>query len=329
MRFLELESLRWWMVLPVIIACWTAHFWYMRAVRHRAAVAARFARLSRRSTALREVSVLVFSLVTAGALVVALMRPQVLLAQLEPQIERQDLIVMLDRSASMRARDISPSRFSRATTEIRNFLLHKPEGIDRVALVGFADASLILSYLTADVEAVAFYLDWIEQDPQTLLGTDIGAALRSALEIDRRDDRKTSKIFLLVSDGEDFGELLQRQIVAYRAAGHRVHTIGIGTDQEVLVPFINEEGREVPLRDEDGRLVRTKYSEATLRQIAAETGGTYIRSRTGNELVEGISKIASAERRVTGYRTNTAYRDVYHVALAVAAAAAGVVWLLL
>src|SRR5688500_13939675 len=127
MRFVELESLRWWMVLPVIIACWSAHFWYMRAVRRRAAVAPRFTRLSRRSAALREATVVVLSLVAAGALIVALMRPQMLLAQLEPQIERQDLIVMLDRSASMPARDISPSRFSRATSEIRNFLLNKPE----------------------------------------------------------------------------------------------------------------------------------------------------------------------------------------------------------
>ena len=329
MRFLELESARWWLILPVIVACWSAHFWYVRTMRSRAGVAPRFARLSRRSSALRELAVLVCSLLAGAALVFALMRPQVLLAQREPEIERQDLILMLDRSASMRARDIAPSRFSRATAEIRNFLLHKPEGIDRVALVGFADASLILSYLTADVEAVAFYLDWIDSDPPTLLGTDIGAALRSALEVDRRDDRQTPKVFLLVSDGEDYGETLQKQILAFQAAGHRVHTIGIGSDQEVIVPYLNEQGREVPLRDEEGGLVRTRYAEATLRQIAAETGGQYIRSRTGNELVEGIANVVSAERRVTGFRTTTAYRDIYWAGLAVAAAAVGVLWLLL
>jgi Ca-activated chloride channel family protein len=328
-RFLEVESARWSLILPVIVACWSAHFWYLRAIRRRAAVAPRFARLSRRSTALREIAVLALSLLAGAALVFALMRPQVLLAQREPEIQRQDLILMLDRSASMRARDISPSRFSRATGEIRNFLLHKPEGIDRVALVGFADASLILSYLTADVEAVAFYLDWIDSDPQTLLGTDIGAALRSALEIDRRDERKTPKVFLLVSDGEDYGETLQKQLLAFRAAGHRVHTIGIGSDQDVIVPFINDEGKEVPLRDEEGRLVRTRYAESTLRQIAADTGGRYIRSRTGNELVEGINDVVSSERRVTGFRTTTAYRDIYWAGLAVAAAAVGMLWLLL
>jgi Mg-chelatase subunit ChlD len=198
LRFLEMDSLRWWQVLPVMVACWTAHFWYVRAVRRRAEVAQRFARLSRRSTAFREIAVLVVTLIAGGALVFSLMRPQVLLAQRVPEVERQDLIVMLDRSASMRARDIPPSRFARATGEIRNFLLHKPEGIERVALVSFADASLILSYLTADVETVAFYLDWIAEDPQIFLGTDIGAALRSGLEITRRTQRRRTRCFARV-----------------------------------------------------------------------------------------------------------------------------------
>lgn len=329
MRFLALESLRWWQVLPIVVACWAARFLYVRVIRRRSAVAPRFARLSRRSTALREFAVLAVTLTAGGALVFSLLRPQVLFAERVPVIERQDLILLLDRSASMRARDIAPSRFSRATLEIRNFILHKPEGIDRVALVGFADASLILSYLTSDVETVAFYLDWIEGDPQTLLGTNIGAALKSGLEIARKDDRKTRKIFLLVSDGEDYGEGLDRQVNAMRAAGYPVHTIGIGSDQNVTVPIVGEDGKEVPLRDEDGRLVRTKYSEATLRQIAAVTGGRYARSRTGNELVAGIAGAVSGERRIVGWRTTEQYHDVYRVSLAVAAAAVALLWLLL
>ena len=328
MRFLAIDALRWWQVLPVIVACWTVHYWYVRAIRRKSAVAPRFAKLSRRSGAFREIGVLILTLLAGGAIVFALVRPQVLLAQRVPELERQDLILLLDRSASMRAHDVQPSRFSRATSEIRNFLLHKPEGIDRVALVGFADSSLILSYLTADVETVAFYLDWIDNDPQTLLGTDIGAALRSGLDIDKKDDRKTHKVFLLVSDGEDYGEGLAKAVASYRSLGYHVHTIGIGSDQEVIVPVIDENGKEVPLRDEENKVVRTKFSEATLRDIAAQTGGRYFRSRTGSELVTGIADVIGAERKVVGFRTSTEYRDVYQEALAVAAAAVGLLWLL-
>ncbi len=329
MRFLDLEFARWWQVLPVLVACWALRFAYVRGVRRRALVAPRFTRLSRRSTRLREFAVLAVTLVAGGALLFALLRPQVLLAQKTPELERQDLIILLDRSASMRAHDVAPSRFARATLEIRNFLQHKPEGIDRVGLVGFADASLILSYLTTDLDTVAFYLDWINGDPQTLLGTDIGAALKSGLEVARKDDRPTRKVFVLISDGEDYGEELNRQLNVYRTDGFHVHCIGIGSDRDITVPILGDDGKETVLRDEGGRPVMTKFSESTLRQIAGVTGGHYIRSTTGNNLVSGLSSIVNSERRIVGWKTTTEYRDLYPAGLAVAGTAVAALWLLL
>jgi Ca-activated chloride channel homolog len=329
MRFLDLDLARWWQLLPVLVACWALHYAYVRAARRRALVTPRFARLSRRSTRLREAGVLVVTLVAAGSLLFALLRPQVLLAQRTPELERQDLVLLLDRSASMRAHDISPSRFSRAILEIRNFLQHKPEGIDRVGLVGFADASLILSYLTTDLDTVSFYLDWIDGDTQTFLGTDIGAALKSGMEVARKDDRPTRKVFVLISDGEDYGAELNRQLNIYRTAGFRVHCIGIGSDHEVPVPIFGADGKETLLRDEEQRVVKTTFSEATLRQIASVTGGRYIRSSSGTELASGLAAIVNGERRIVGWKTTTEYRDLYPVGLAVAGAAVAALWLLL
>jgi Ca-activated chloride channel family protein len=329
MRFLRLDAVNWWEVLPVIVACWALHSRYARVLRRRAALAARFGWQSRRSTWRRDAGVLGASLLAGGALVFVLLRPQVVLAQRVPELERQDLIIMLDRSASMRAHDIQPSRFSRATLEIRNFLRDKPDGIDRVGLVGFADASLILSYLTKDVDTIAFYLDWIDRDPQTLLGTDIGAALKSAMEVAHKDDRPSRKVFLLVSDGEDYGQELNNQLNRFRAEGYRVHCIGIGGDQPVTVPVLQADGKEVPLRDEQNAIVKTKFSEATLRQIASATGGQYIRSTTGGELVPAMTAIVKDERRIVGWRTTTEYRDLYPAGLAVAAAAGAALWFLL
>jgi Ca-activated chloride channel homolog len=292
-------------------------------------VASRFSPLSRRTTPVREIAVLVLTLVTGGAIVLALLRPQALLTRRTPVLEQQDLILVLDRSASMRAHDISPSRFARATKEIQNFIEHKPEGIGRIGLVGFASGSLILSYLTNDVETVSFYLDWINQDPQTLLGTDIGAALRNAREVARKDDRRTRKLFLLVSDGEDYGGEVTRQVQTYRAEGYRVNCIGIGSEEPVPIPVMTADGRESYLRDERGHLVKTRFEEATLRQIAANTGGRYLRSTTGGELAKSIDEIVKGERRVEGWRTTTEYRDLYPMALAFAALAGAALWLLL
>ena len=269
------------------------------------------------------------AMVMGGCIVFALARPQASLTERSPEYERQDLVLILDRSASMRAHDIQPSRFSRAVAEIKNFLQHKPESIDRVGLVGFAGGSLVLSYLTTDLDTVAFFLDWVDQDPQTLLGTNIGAALKNASEVATKDDRKTKKIFLLISDGEDYGADLERQVAAYRAAGLHIHCIGIGSDIEVPIPVREPDGREAPLRDEEGRVVRTRFEESTLRQIAAATGGEYVRSTTGGELTKAINDIALSERKIVGWRTTTDYRDLYPEALGAAAAAGVMLWILL
>jgi Ca-activated chloride channel family protein len=261
--------------------------------------------------------------------VFALVRPQALLAARAPDYERQDVIFVLDRSASMRAHDVAPSRFRRATAEIRNFLRNKPDTIDRVGLVGFADASVVLSYLTGDIDSVMFYLDWIDEDPTALLGTNIGAALRSARDVAQKDDRQTTKLFLLISDGEDYGTELDNALTVFRDERRRVHCIGIGSDGEVQLPLRQVGDREELLRDDAGRTVTTKFEETTLRQIASTTGGRYMRSTTGGELARAIADIVRGERKQVGWRTTTGYRDLYRVGLAVAAGFGATLWLLL
>lgn len=329
MTFLRLEYLGWWQLLPVLVALWAVRAYYVARLRRRDAIAPRFTPLSRRSTWIREAVVLVLALLAGGSMVAALIQPQAMLTRRTPEYEQQDLVVMLDRSVSMRAHDISPSRSARATLEIQNFLQNKPEGIDRVGLVGFSSSSLILSYLTRDLNAIAFYLEWIRNDPQTLLGTDIGAALKNAREVARKDDRPTRKLFLLISDGEDYGSELARQMASFRADGHRVHTIGIGASDAVPIPVIEPDGKAAYLRDEAGGLVTTQFAEDTLRQIALETGGRYVRSTTGRELAGALEEIVKGERKIQGWRTTTEYRDLYVAALALAAAAAAALWLLL
>jgi Ca-activated chloride channel family protein len=313
----------------VIAAACAVRILYLRVQRAKTPVHARFRSLSRRSSWVRDAAVVILALTAAAALAFALVRPQAPLTTRLPQYEREDLVIMLDRSASMRAHDVMPSRFSRATDEIRYFIQNKPENIDRVGLVGFAGSSVILSYLTEDLDTVAFYLDWIEHDPQTLLGTDIGAALKNAREIVAKDNRDTRKIFVVLSDGEDYGNELAHEIGVFRQGGQHVNSIGIGSDNEVPVPIIQPDGKETSLRDDDGHIVRTRFEEGTLRQIAAQTGGRYVRSRRAGDLTRALEEIEAGERRLIGWKTTTDYRDLYPAALAVAGAAIAGLWMAL
>jgi Ca-activated chloride channel family protein len=228
----------------------------------------------------------------------------------------------------MRARDILPSRFVRATQELRTLLQRKPDGIDRIALVSFADSSLVLSYLTNDVDSIIFYLDRIDEDAAVLFGTNIGAALKSAMDVAKKDDRRTRKRFLLLSDGEDYGTELNAALDALRAGGYLVDCIGIGSDRAVPIPLTASEGEDSFLRDDSGRRVTTTFEEATLARVAATTGGRYARSTTGAELERAMSVLARGDRRIVGWRSSTEYRDLYPLGLAIAAAAAAVLCVL-
>jgi Mg-chelatase subunit ChlD len=328
MTFLRIDFAAWALAVPLIAALWMIHRHLRAAFRRRLAIAPRFAALSRRSTGVRDTAVLAAGVLATGATVAALVRPQAPITRLEPQYDHADLIVMLDRSVSMRAHDVRPSRAARASLEIRNFIRQKPEGIDRIALIGFADSAVVLANLTTDLDSVLFYFDWLDRDPTTFFGTDIGAALTSAMEVARKDDRPTRKLFLLVSDGEDHGERLTHAVALARARRYRVNAIGIGSDQAVPIPVAAENGRETPLLDDMGRPVTTRFAEATLRDIAAATGGRYVRSFTGDELRPAIAAIAEGERRFTGWRTSTDRRDVYLALLRIASFAGAVLWMI-
>lgn len=322
MRFLRPDLLSWSIVIPLLVASWSIHARLRRRFRQRTAIDRRFAPLSRRSTWRRDAAVLSAATIAASAVVFALMRPQLLLAARVPDYERQDLIVMLDRSVSMRARDLTPSRFARATRELRTLLREKPEGIDRIGLVGFADSSVVLSYLTGDVESVLFYLDWLDGESVVLFGTNIGAALKSAMDVAKKDNRPTRKRFLLVSDGEDQGVELGPALDTLRREGYRVDCVGVGSSEAVPIPLTSSDSEDTYLRDDAGRRVTTTFDEATLVRVASATGGRYVRSTTGSELARAISDVVRADRRILGWRSTTDYRDLYPMALAVAAAAA-------
>jgi Ca-activated chloride channel family protein len=317
-RFLHPDMAIWLLAVPAAAACWLVHVLYKHACRRRAAVPARFAPLSRRSSPLRDVAILTLAAISIGLLVAALTEPQLLRERTEPEYERQALILILDRSVSMRARDILPSRAERALVEIKNFLRRKPDAIERVGLVGFAGSPVILAYLTKDLDNVMFYLDWIADDPTLLYGTDMGGALTSALEVTHRDPTETHKMFLLISDGEDHSGGVAAAVAAVKAEHIRVHCIGIGSPVESLIPVGFEGGRSIFLRDDDGNLLTTRFNETTLRSMAEATGGVYVRTTNGDDLRDAIETIARSELRQTGFKTTTEYRDVYPLLLAAA-----------
>lgn len=329
MRFLRPEAASWLLMVPLALCVWYLHVFAKRRFRRELSEHDHLAPLSRMSGWLRDITAMTAAVLAIGLTVAAMCRPQLLLELRIPEYEKEDLILVLDRSVSMRAEDIKPSRFARAVQEIKAFLATKPDTLDRVALVGFAGTSLVLTPLTRDMNNLFFYLDWIEQDMEPRFGTDIGNALANAREVIRKDKRPTRKVLLVVSDGDDQGDELAQQLSELRQENVHVYTIGIGSEDEAQIPLVAPDGTIVFLKGDDGRNVTTRFSETTLRNIASLTDGRYIRSITGTEVAPALRQAVQRERKVIAWKSSVEYRDIYRECLAAAALAAFVLLLAL
>lgn len=311
LRFVEPGALYALGVVPLLWLCWTAQRWLRTRERRRSGLPIGGTGWGR----LRELAVLACVIIAAAALAVAAARPQAIVRV--PEYETFDLIVLIDRSASMLAADIQPSRLSRACLEVQNFLRRKPENIDRVALVAFAGTPIVTSHLTRDQEILAFFLEWMKDDHTPFYGTDLAATLERAVKVAAVEAPARKSVVVLLSDGEDHGDAVSPAIDELRRANIPVYAVGVGGDDPVPIPA--PRGSDTPtVLDDDGRPLLARFSERTLQRVAAATDGAYFRSTSGAELSTALTRIAERERTPVAYREE--YRDVAAVPLAVAAA---------
>jgi Ca-activated chloride channel homolog len=200
-----------------------------------------------------------------------------------------DVVVALDASKSMRARDVLPSRLERAKLELST-LLDELKG-DRVAIVAFAGDAFVQCPLTSDYAAAKLFLRAIDPDQMQEGGTNIGAALATAQKVLEGADRGAKdRVVVLLSDGEDLSGEVGEATDALKSAGIKVFTIGIGSTTGEPIPVLDKQGdRTGYLKDPStGQTVLSRLDEAGLESIAQATGGDYFH-RTGAVAVPEVA----------------------------------------
>jgi Ca-activated chloride channel family protein len=211
-----------------------------------------------------------------------------------------DLVVALDTSASMMARDIKPSRIERAKLELSG-LLDKLKG-DRVGIVVFAGDAFTQCPLTSDYAAAKMFLRAVDPAAMPVQGTDIARALEEskALLVDAERGAKARAIVLL-TDGEDtLGGNLDRRLGELKDLGVRILTVGIGSATGEPIPEVDKRGNFLGYKkDRSGATVMSRLDEAGLQSIAEKTGGRYIHSASGGigvqEVWEELDRLDKAE----------------------------------
>jgi len=253
-----------------------------------------------------------------GLVGLALARPQ---AGGRARLEKQrglDLIVALDFSKSMLAKDIYPSRLERAKRELES-LMDRLSG-DRVGLVAFAGETLTYPP-TTDYDAVKLFWRDLSPSDMPVGGTAIGRALTSAIEMLSRlrqsGGETRDQVILLLTDGEDTeSQPLEAAEQAAKLA-IKVFAVGIGSRSGELVPELAE-GEQAAgyIKDREGKYVTSRLDEDLLSQIAAKTGGGYLRADAKHFGVEAIeAALAGLKRTESDTRLVKQYDEVFEILL--------------
>lgn len=213
----------------------------------------------------------------AGFLILALTQPRWGYEWEDLKQEGVDIIIAVDVSNSMMAEDVKPSRLARAKRKISD-LLNMLDG-DRIGLVAFAGTSYLQCPLTLDYSAAEIFLDAIDTDLIPIQGTAIGGAIRTAAKAFSQKENK-SKALILITDGEDHEGKALKAAREAKEQGIKIFTIGIG--QEIGAPMPSRKPGGGFKKDKSGEVVISRLNESVLQKIALETGGSYVRSVTGD-----------------------------------------------
>lgn len=186
-----------------------------------------------------------------------------------------DLVVALDASKSMLARDVQPDRLDRAKLEL-NTLLDSLKG-DRVGIVAFAGDAYVQAPLTSDYAAAKLFLKAVDPEQMQQGGTNIGAALLLAQKmLDGADRGAKDRVVVLLSDGEDLSGEEMEAAESLKAAGIKVYAVGIGSDSGEPIPELSKAGEVVGYKkDSSGNTVLTRLDRAGLEAVAQLTGGEF------------------------------------------------------
>ena len=211
-----------------------------------------------------------------------------------------DIVIAIDVSASMLARDLKPNRLEALKKVASRFIQARPN--DRLGLVEYAGESYTKTPLTSDKNIVLSSLKSIKYNTTITGGTAIGMGL--ATSVNRlKESRAKGKVIILLTDGVNNSGFIDPKIASELAVefGIKVYTIGLGSNGMALSPI-----GILPDGNFQYGNIQVEIDEELLKQIAETTGGKYFRATSNTKLEEiyaEINKLEKTEIEETKYKS--------------------------
>jgi len=209
----------------------------------------------------------------------------------------KDIMFCVDLSKSMDAFDVQPTRLEKIKFEMKKIVA--AFNSDRVGVIIFSSEAFMQCPLTYDQNALNLFIETMNTNLVPASGTDFSPPLKMALsKLDDREgpsDQQKSKVIVLISDGEDFGEDTENIIKEVDDRDIKLFTLGVGTEKGSQIG--TTKGYKT---DRQGNTVISKLNPASLKNLASKTDGQYFEineSRNDvNKLINSINKIEGQVR---------------------------------
>jgi Ca-activated chloride channel family protein len=231
-----------------------------------------------------------FRMLAVTLVVLALARPQTVDVSSKTKTTRGiDIVMAIDVSASMLAKDLKPNRLEALKNVAGDFIKGRPN--DRIGLVEYAGESYTKTPITSDKGIVLQSLKTIKYNTVITGGTAIGMGLATA--VNRiKDSKAKSKIIILLTDGVNNAGFIDPQTASELAVeyGIKTYTIGLGTNGMALSPIAIRNGVF-----QYGK-IQVEIDEELLKEIAEVTGGRYFRATNNRKLKEIYKEIDALEK---------------------------------
>jgi len=248
----------------------------------------------------------VLRLLALALLITAIARPRTVDVSTKTKTTRGiDIVMAIDVSASMLAKDLLPDRLEALKKVAANFINGRPN--DRIGLVEYAGEAFTKTPITSDKNIVLRSLRDIKYNTIIQQGTAIGMGLATAVNR-LKDSKAKSKVIILLTDGVNNAGFIDPKTASELAVeyGIKTYTIGLGTNGMALSPVAIRPNGSFQY----GR-VQVEIDESLLKDIAEATGGKYFRATNNKKLAEIYSEINKLETTEVEERKYYNYEEKY------------------
>lgn len=301
--YLEYPGLLWLLVIPALLI--VHYIWLELSQRHphlRVSTSVPWKLAGAPFMAWLRHLPFLFRLAAIVLIVIALARPRTYEETTQVDAEGIDIVLAMDVSTSMLARDLYPDRINASKDIATEFLSQRKA--DRIGIVVFAGESFTQCPLTTDKRTLVNLMNEVSTDIIDD-GTAIGNGLATAVARLTESDAKSRVVILLTDGVNNSGEVSPQMATEIaKQYGIRVYTIGVGKEGMAKYPVMTPWG--VQLQD-----VKVEIDEPLLKDIAQATGGKYFRATDNTTLAEIYNEINQMETGLTTITNVVSYEELF------------------